>query len=331
MIYLHGGLPRTGTSSLQSALFEHRERLADAGIIYPERWIGIGGVAHHKLYHLILSSAESESALDDLKRFLGEHSDRTVLLSTESMTTFLQYKGHVVPLLGFLDAVKEVTTVRCVWCLRRFDEMMSSLYVLALWHGFDPPTGAEALARGRQMEYVLPGLREIEQVVGGEITYVKYSPVGTHIDGLLRTFEIPVDVAADIRRQLDRGPRHNASLSQKAAAAMVGREALSARAGVDIDKAALRAALEPGKIVFEGDRRCELVDESVRRTLHERALGIAREHGLSEYVEFFGNTEVAAGSSTPLAPETLTDDDLQRLIAHLPPTPAESPVENARR
>jgi hypothetical protein len=37
-IYLHVGAPKTGTTYLQSVLFDHRGRLADAGVLYPGRY-----------------------------------------------------------------------------------------------------------------------------------------------------------------------------------------------------------------------------------------------------------------------------------------------------
>lgn len=37
-VYLHVGLPKTGTSHLQAALFDSRPQLEDAGVLYPAHW-----------------------------------------------------------------------------------------------------------------------------------------------------------------------------------------------------------------------------------------------------------------------------------------------------
>lgn len=47
MLYLHCGWPRTGTTSLQAALFEHKDELAAGGTVYPDRWRSPIGFTHH--------------------------------------------------------------------------------------------------------------------------------------------------------------------------------------------------------------------------------------------------------------------------------------------
>jgi hypothetical protein len=314
VLYLHGGLPRTGTSSLQSALFECRGQLADAGMVYPDNWPGNGGIAHHELYELVVSWLGPEGEIDTTKRFLAEHSDRAVLLSTESLATHLQYEGRLEPLLEFLAAVQEVMPVRCVWCLRRFDRMVSSLHLLGLWHGVGPPSRSEVLAHACRLDYLFAGFRAVEEAIGGNVVYVRYDSNGTHNDELLRAFNIPADVATTIRQALEEEPRQNASPSRKTAIALTNRGVLET-AGIRIDEATLKA-MRHGQFEFQEDGSCELLEFDVRRDLHEQALTAARKHGVTAYTDFFEDTEVDASVANALEPDALTAEDLRRLAAH---------------
>jgi hypothetical protein len=162
-------------------------------------------------------------------------------------------------------------------------------------------------------------MRRVEEEVDGDVVYVKYDSMGAHHDKLLRAFGIANSAAEDIRDSLERGPRLNVSLSHKQAATLANRETLSARTGVELDEAALRRAFGPGEdFEFEEDWRCELIGEDVRRRLHERALEAAHPHGITPYMEYFEDAEIKA-SITPggLDPAILTDEDLERLMAHL--------------
>jgi hypothetical protein len=60
-IYLHIGAPKTGTTYLQGVLFDHRARLADAGILYPGRY----------------AEAHFEAVVDLRDLAFGGHRDQT--------------------------------------------------------------------------------------------------------------------------------------------------------------------------------------------------------------------------------------------------------------
>jgi hypothetical protein len=316
MLCLHGGLPRTGTSSLQSALAEHREWLGDVGVIYPERWIGPASAAHHELHEMVSASRAASEVLDELKCFLAQHPGRVVLFSTEWLTAFLQHEGRVEDLLGFLTAIEEVTPVRVVWCLRRYDEILSSEYASALWDGSPPPRAGEVFDKAEQVQHLFPGLRAVEEAVRGEVVYVRYDASGMHANELLRAFGISGGAAASIQRMLIWGPRHNAGPSCKTAAALVNQETLSKRLGL-VARDILLAAIRSSEAPFETDSRCELVDGPVREAVHQRALAAAWEHGVTAYPKFFGDAQIPASTSAPLGLDMLTYDDMRRLAARL--------------
>ncbi len=66
-VYLHIGIPKTGTTSIQSFLFNNRDQLLEAGILYPltrrsEQCL-TGAYGHHKLSDSIMRQINEGSDL----------------------------------------------------------------------------------------------------------------------------------------------------------------------------------------------------------------------------------------------------------------------------
>ena len=78
--YLHIGAPKTGSTALQSFLFENRQRLADHGWVYPE--VSLRGFGHHDLAFLI-SGGYPEWAIPQ-ERSLDELTDDLIRLAAEN-------------------------------------------------------------------------------------------------------------------------------------------------------------------------------------------------------------------------------------------------------
>lgn len=262
MMFLHCGWPRTGTSSLQAALFEQRERLAAAGIVYPTQWLHAAGPAHHGLYDMLGARRESAAAFDELEAFLGAHADRDVLLSAEGLTNWLRAADRREALLALLAAAQGVMPVRCVWTLRSIDQALGSLNALGLAAGVSLPPSGQCISDWDDprnpfevsgVESLFEGMRIVEEAVAGEVAYVKYSQAGDHNEELLRAFGLPASVRASVGRALERGPRRNVGLGR-----------------------------------FEGDRAYGAMDDERRKAVNEQALAAASSQGITAYAEFFG-------------------------------------------
>lgn len=333
MLHLHCGWPRTGTSSLQAVLFDQRERLAAAGVAYPDSWRGpADGPTHHGLYEM-LNPLEGVGALEGLRRFLAGRPDRNVVLSAEGLTNWLWPENRLEALVAFLAALGEETQVRCVWTLRRLDAVASSLYLLGLGMGVSMPPPPEYFDgwdhpsnpfHPRRIDKLFAGLRAVEEAVGGDVVYVKYDSSGTHGAELLRALALPGSLRAELGAALSDAPRLRRSLTHKQVAVLLNLKALSASIGSELDGADLRRSFEAGALRFDGDRACRLLGDQGRRALHEGALAAARSTGFTPYVDFFGDEQFDDRPADPLGTEVLSDADRARLRAHLG-RPAGSP------
>ena len=325
MLYLHCGWPRTATTSLQTALYELRDRLMDSGLLYPDEWRSRTDFTHHGLPALLRASRDSEYALDDFKRFLEAHADGDVVLSSEGLTTWLGSEWQQEALVNLLSVAREVMPTRCFWTLRRHDQFLTSWALLKLKmrtediapdRGPPRPPGADRLA------CKFAGMRRVEQALDGDVVYVKYDPSGEHNLELLRAFGLSGDLLVEIREALESGPRRHPSLSLKEAVVLLNVEALSARAGTAFDRATLkgvfmRSGFRRGEFRFTDDRRCDLIDSNLRQAMHEQALEAARRQGVTSYVEFFADAEIEQSVTVDLDPGIITDEDLERLVAEL--------------
>jgi hypothetical protein len=312
MLYLHCGWPRTGTSSFQDALYRRRADLCAAGTVFPLRWMSDIGPTHHGLSDLLAASRADSAPLDEFKAFLVEHHGTDILFSAEVLTSWLIPKERRETLLAFFSDVSDMMSVRCVWTLRRLDELTRSMCLLAMSDRPEFPPPADRYHAAAYLNPVFAGMSQVADVIG-DVVYLKYDSAGAHQVELVDALGIRDSMAAVIRRELERHPRLNCSLTHKQAALFTNLEALSRRAGVDFDREALRHVVHDGELQFEDDQRCELVDGELSRSLHEYALEASRRAGVAPYAEFFGASEVLPASASELSPQVLTDRDLEHL------------------
>jgi hypothetical protein len=311
MVYLHCGWPKTGTTSLQAVLARRRDQLMAVGTVYPDRWSRKGDDTHNGLTDLVAASRRSGAAINEFKSFLEDHSDRDVLLSSESLSVWVGRKDEA--LMSLFMAIQEVTSLRCIWTLRRLDDLLQSLYIQMALGGREMAPPAEFMSNFNVKED--EGMRAIERAVT-DVSYVKYEPDGGHNVRLLRAFGLPSDEVGAIGAELSSTPRLNVSRTYKQFVAATNVDVVSARLGFKTSRRALRDAFEREGFQFKDDSPCSLVDGSVREEVHGRMLESSRRSGFDAYVEFFGEDEIQ-GSAVSLNPDILSDQDLSRLADHL--------------
>lgn len=323
MLFLHCGWPRTGTSTFQAALFEQRDLLARAGISYPDRWLDEKGFGHHSLNALIDQAVDAGKGFDEFEQFLKGHSGGNVLFSAESLTVRLDMKERLEGLLSFIAAAREIMPVRCLWTLRRVDELVASGYLMMLRLGWGAklPSPVDRIG-GSGKRFPVPsfeGMRRVEEVAGTDAVYVKYDAKGQHNRELLATLDLEHSVKEALEETLESAPHRNVSPTHKEAVVLANLDALSL-AGVELNAPEVSRTIRSTGFCFEEDWPCELVERSVKVDLHRRMLAAAKAQGAWPYLEFFADEEI--GMSSPvvgLSPEILTDEDWERLLAHIRP------------
>lgn len=318
MLYVHGGLVRTGTTSLQTALVAHEADLAATGILYPERWRLPGGVNHHRVIEL-LSSGDPERARQGFRNDLEMLSSSAVLISSESLSYKLAgpSRDSVLRLLGEARQALPVTTI---WTLRNLVDVLGSLYLrqIIVNHTDPPPPNRflrESTAFPRWPETSFLGLRTIAERF--DTVLLRYERDGAHQAELLKAIGTPPALVASIVGQMQREPRLNVRLSHKGAVAILNAERISARAGVSLDRQGLGRLFFRDEFRFEDDGPCRLFDPAIERELHERALAAARRCGFRPYVDFFAEDQLDGGAPASTDPEVLSDGDLERLAEAL--------------
>lgn len=322
MLYLHCGWPKTGTSSFQAALVKHRDLLADAGFLYPDAWRPHWDDAHSGLGRVLNSFRTPDgAAYGEFDAFLKNHRGKEALLSSEGLTMWLLTDEKHKALTEFLSTIRAVAPVRCVWTLRRFDNVIHAHYLQPLDHqprrfGVAGDSVAEVM-EGIEVDHIFARMRAVEEVVDGDVAYVRYDSAGSHNTQLLRALRVPTHVVRVICRELNATPRRNVAMTHKEAVAISHVKALSLRFGFEVDRRALLEAFRRG-FRFADDRPCELAGYSARHNLHERMLAAAVEGGLPAYVRFYGNEKI----DKELCPSNMEYDvlghaDLRRLSAYL--------------
>jgi hypothetical protein len=307
MLYLHCGLPKTGTTSLQAAFAGNRSGLAASGAVYPERWTQRDDPSH-KLF----AEDTPEDAIGKLKEFLMARTGENVLLSSEALSIrAIRGEFHQI-LVRLIATARQAMPVRCIWTLRRFDDMVHSACLQRMTHGLEaaPPDRIEMLDP-RPLFAVMRALEE----AADETVYVGYGAGGEHQAEMLAAFGLSGTVAEAVLHYLENAPRQRVGVSHKQAVALLDPDGLSERCGVDLDRSRLRELFQ-GAFRFEDDRHCELFSAEARRELHEKALASAREFDIQVYERLFADAEIPPSPAPPGDdPSALNAADVRHLAS----------------
>jgi hypothetical protein len=314
-LYLHGGSPRTGTTSFQATVYAHRQGLAAAGILYP-KVLSKGGNHHGGLVRL-LKGADADGERGGFFAFLRSNRDADILISTELISSWL-VEGKRQPFLRLLSDVDEVVPVTAIWTLRRADSLLVSSLLPQIWRGdlLEPPADF-IRTRVHMLGDLTAGLLAMSERIGGRVVYSRYQPDGAHHESILRTVGVPDALRGQIMRRIREGPRMNLQPTQKAATVMMNLDAVAARTGIDVPRAAVYDGFARGALRFDDDVPCRLVGGELRQLAHEEALAVAADLGFAAYLDFFGHEQVPADPAHELDVADLTDGDIARLVSYL--------------
>lgn len=137
-VYLHIGMPKTATSTLQSILAGNHDRLLGNGVLYPKYLRN--GDAHHLLVTDLLEKHQGRSmpdiwygskargaAWDSLLAEIGQHQSNieSVIISSE---LFFGQANHMQRILEDVSEYLRGHEVRVIVYLRRQDQLYSSFY-----------------------------------------------------------------------------------------------------------------------------------------------------------------------------------------------------------
>ncbi|MGB3245300.1 MAG: hypothetical protein WBB25_12250 [Sulfitobacter sp.] len=122
---VHIGVNKTGTSSLQRAFFERRDKVSEQGIYYPE--VGIQTCAHHPISRAIKGATLASQGMpddwqDQIRAGFGDH--ELCVLSSENFATV----DNPAPLAGLCPPGQ----TKVVIYLRDYAQYMVSWYQQAL-------------------------------------------------------------------------------------------------------------------------------------------------------------------------------------------------------
>ncbi|MDQ2650832.1 MAG: hypothetical protein M3Z03_14950, partial [Actinomycetota bacterium] len=147
-IWLHIGLEKTGTKSVQDFCAAHRAELAETGLIYPQ--LGFHPTAHFALVGAVLAEGDDQHRLEfgtfgsfdeewgALATVLDQHPHDDVLLSAEHFSSRVRASG-IARIARWFDDRDVLPAVRVVVNLRRQDEFLLSTYGMAIRHGRSMP------------------------------------------------------------------------------------------------------------------------------------------------------------------------------------------------
>lgn len=123
-LYLHIGMPKTGTSTIQGLLFDNRKTLDQHGYFYPVATLGGSSdyaYAHHNLAHAILEN--NNAPWQKLQGELAANKRKRIIISSEAFSN-CRHPDHLKYIHEYLCHFP----IKIVVYVRRQDEMLQGLY-----------------------------------------------------------------------------------------------------------------------------------------------------------------------------------------------------------
>lgn len=324
-LYLHIGMPKTGTTFLQAILAGNEAVLADAGLVYPRRWRNGENLAHHVLGRALATDGGGHGGADtveDFLRFVVETDDaRDILVSSEAITNALQSK-RLPAFLDFVDRLRAIRPLKVVVYLRRIDRFFESMYLHSVKIGeLSQPFDAYLAGRRRWADQLFAGLAALRERPSLQLD--------------IRIFEDHEDLVADLLEALDRPKARleyrnvgtNSKLGVKMQSALLHLpQLLPAEMLEKVDRLSLIAALERERLAFEGDRYSyTILDPRVRAELLADARQAAAEHGIEPYLRAYDEhvPELYCTSLDRELPDAAAIEELERFVSEqVVPRPA---------
>lgn len=314
VLYLHIGLPRTGTTSLQTVLARSAPELERAAYLYPEDWRDHEGIAHHNLGIAVL---EGKSGRETSRRFLEYvllNRQQHIVVSTESLSNGLD-RSRFPMLQAFLAACTALVSTTVVVMLRRMDDAVASMYLHELKWGdkTDSDMDQYALFRLTWITEVFEGLRRLRET--SCVTSIAVIPYVDGSDSVVRVLAAMgmSDSGISTAQPAKLGRR----LGLKAHAALRYLDDWEAELGHPV-RSDIVGLLESGEFTFRDDAyEYDVLGYRTRKYLHGHALQAAKEHGIDPYVDAFAHARIPHSERQTIARTLISPGDLADLREEL--------------
>jgi hypothetical protein len=305
-LFLHIGMPRTGTTSLQRVLAGSGSVLEGAGYEYPDLGRDEPGIAHHALgWDVLAHGAQSRAGRELLERLA--RADGNTIVSTETLSNGLAY-APAEAFRSFLAAAMDVVDVEVIITLRRLDQMLASMYLFQVRAGNDPdPVDDFSERRLPWIDQVFGNLREMR--LSGDWpspVILTYRQGRDSTAPVLRAIGLDPAVLGEAERPL------HGTLGLKAQAFLGGLDEL----GDDIPagRSQLIYYFETGRFSFSDEvYEYDPFGYEARRRIHEHALASSIEHGIHEYEDAYRGERIEPTPRTEIDSSLITDADLRDL------------------
>ena len=206
-LYIHCGLPKTGTTAIQRFLTAERDKLADLGFDYPQLGLCSFGIAHHNLSNELFGHNDFNPERGSIRDFLDylERPERkpNVIISSEG---FINCVSSQRSQQGFLDFLRAAITrndnIYVILAFRMFSKYFDSWYVQRLKTGnleIDIPAYVDASKIW--MRRLFKSLELLREVVGEDRLVIidLESGDGDAISAVLSRLKIPLEQADSLR------------------------------------------------------------------------------------------------------------------------------------
>jgi hypothetical protein len=315
-LYIHCGLPKTGTTSIQRFFSSERKKLRALGIEYPEIGLNDSGIAHHSVAEQLNRRAEfngdAEAVGGILNYLRAPDRQPTVVLSSEGFATCLYNKRTQGRFIGFLRSARKLNDhVSIVFRIRPFSQYFDSWYIQRLKRGSVSVDVHQYIHESRRwVRNFFRSLKAVKDTFGRDCIII----IDTDEGGGDAVAALLARIGVADMMPVTNVPRHNERLGLKKAALIYQLQLLANAAGQDAEAelAPLRTAIVRSKDFPEDIYRYRVIPIAEANRIQLTARNCTMPF-LKEFVAYATEPEPEIYEAVSLADTVLSTEDSEFL------------------
>ena len=139
-LFIHAGLAKTGTTSIQRYFTRNRRAIRDLGFDYPDLCVSESGEAHHNISDEIMNHKKfdpTQGSIRDMQAYLAApHRLQNIVLSSEGLATCIANKQKLPEFVKFLKSARDTGyRLYLIIMFRKFEHLIKLRYLQKLKTG----------------------------------------------------------------------------------------------------------------------------------------------------------------------------------------------------
>jgi hypothetical protein len=310
MLILHLGMPKTGTSLVQSCLTLYAR---EDGALLDFTKIGRGKtIAHHQLAYALRSDGIDALPVVALLNRLRRSKKKPIVVSSESFSNLVG-PAKVDLLCSFIHRCRELQDVKVILVVREMKSFVESMYLQTTRFGRSTAAIENySSMRLKWIENFFMGIEKLRREIREELQIPMVIGGFDSVAEIEKAAAVNPDTLGKYRSRVS----NTAKYSLKTQTVLLHLNKIEKQTGKQLNRQKILAGIKTGP-VFEGDVHAyTIISREWAGRIRQTALKAAMDYDFREYTTSFGTVSADAMEFFDLDFARLTPADIELVVFH---------------